>query len=104
LELTPIHVISHESVSLEVGIVIVEDILEESHLHFNLPITDLEGPLLIQIPTPIVSQWHDNACYQSLISDSRTPLLHTPSYFFTMSTMDQSKSIEYTSRSVPMQT
>jgi hypothetical protein len=89
LELNPIQVNSHEFVSVEADIVTVEDIPEESYLHFNPPITDLQGPLLIQLPTPIVSLWRDNAWYQSLIVDSRTPFLCTPLYFFTASTMDQ---------------
>jgi hypothetical protein len=42
LELTPKQVISHESVSSEVGLITIEDILEESHLYYNTPITNLE--------------------------------------------------------------
>jgi len=104
LELTLIQVSSHKFVSLEAGIITVENILKEIRLHFNPPIIDLKGPLLIQLPTPIVSLWCDNFFYQSLISDSRTLLLRTPSSFFTMLTMDQSTYTESTPGSVPMQT
>jgi hypothetical protein len=50
--------------------------------------------LLFNYPHHLYLLWRDNAWYHSLIRDSETPLLRTPSSFFTGSTMDQSTSTD----------